>query len=76
MITPINPIRMGHAGGRVYIPLVQADGAAHRGLDVQCADILPVLLEQRHEEVDSDLDVGKLQPQVVTHAVEIGQRSL
>jgi hypothetical protein len=30
----------------------QADGLAHRGLDVQALDVLPVLLEEGDEEVD------------------------
>ena len=33
--------------------LVEADGLAHRALDVQRLDVLPVLLEQRNEEVDA-----------------------
>ena len=33
--------------------LEQADRLAHRGLDVQGLDVLPVLLEQRDEEVDA-----------------------
>ena len=31
----------------------QTDRLAHRGLDVQGLDVLPVLLEQRNEEVDT-----------------------
>ena len=31
----------------------ETDGLAHRRLDVQRLDVLPVLLEQRHEEVDA-----------------------
>jgi hypothetical protein len=37
--------------------LVEADGLAHGGLDVQRLDVLPVLLEQGHEEVDACEDV-------------------
>ena len=33
--------------------LEQADRLAHRGLDVQRLDVLPVLFEQRDEEVDA-----------------------
>ena len=33
--------------------LVQTNGLAHRRLDVKRLDVLPVLLEQRHEEVDA-----------------------
>ena len=33
--------------------LVQTDGLAHGGFYVQRFDVLPVLLEQRHEEVDA-----------------------
>ena len=33
--------------------LEQADRLAHRGLDVQRLDVLPVLLEERHKEVDA-----------------------
>jgi len=32
-------------------------GGAHGGLDVQHLDVLPVLLKQRHQEVDSELHV-------------------
>ena len=32
--------------------LVDADGLAHGRLDVEALDVLPVLLEQRDEEVD------------------------
>lgn len=31
----------------------ETDGLAHRRLDVQRLDVLPVLLEQRDEEVDA-----------------------
>ena len=33
--------------------LVQTDGLAHRRLDVERLDVLPVLLEQGDEEVDA-----------------------
>ena len=33
--------------------LVETNGLAHRALDVQRLDVLPVLLEQRDEEVDA-----------------------
>ena len=33
--------------------LVETDGLAHRRLDVQRLDVLPVLLEERHQEVDT-----------------------
>jgi len=39
--------------------LEQTDGFAHRGLDVQGLDVLPVLFEERNEEVDAKHDVGK-----------------
>lgn len=42
--------------------LVDAMDLAHRALDVQRLDILPVLLQQRHQEVHGDLDVHRLQP--------------
>ena len=35
------------------IRLEETDGLAHRALDVQRLDVLPVLLEQRNEEVDA-----------------------
>jgi hypothetical protein len=35
------------------IDLEQADRLAHGGLNVEGLDVLPVLLEQRHEEVDA-----------------------
>ena len=37
--------------------LVKSLGFAHGGLDVETLDILPVLLEQRHEEVHGQTDV-------------------
>lgn len=37
--------------------LVQAHGLSHRRLDVEGTDVLPVLLQERDEEVDSHLDV-------------------
>lgn len=37
--------------------LVQTLGWAHGALDVQRANILPVLLEQRHQKVDSQVNV-------------------
>ena len=39
------------------IQLVQSLGLAHGGLDVQRLDVLPVLLEQGHEEVDCQVEV-------------------
>jgi len=36
---------------------VDLERRAHGGLDVQDLHVLPVLLEQRHQEVDSELDV-------------------
>jgi len=39
--------------------LEKTDRLAHRGLDVQGLDVLPVLLEQRDEEVDAQHDVSK-----------------
>jgi len=39
------------------IQLVQSLGLAHGGLDVQRLDVLPVLLEQGHEEVDGQVEV-------------------
>lgn len=38
-------------------PLVQALRLAHGALHVESAYVLPVLLEQRHQEVDSQVDV-------------------
>ena len=35
------------------VRLVQTDGLAHRRLDVERLDVLPVLLEQGDEEVDA-----------------------
>ncbi len=37
--------------------LVQSLGRSHGALDVERADVLPVLLQQRHEEVDAQVDV-------------------
>merc|ERR1719198_2557086 len=42
-----------HAAAR----LVEARGLAHGRLEVEHLDVLPVLLEQRHEEVDGELGV-------------------
>jgi len=39
--------------------LVEADGLAHGGLDVERLDVLPVLLEQGDEEVDAEHDVSE-----------------
>ena len=39
--------------GGVEVCLVEADCLAHRRLDVQRLDVLPVFLEQRDEEVDA-----------------------
>ncbi len=36
-----------------YEPLVETDGLAHRRLDVKRLDVLPVLLEERDEEVNA-----------------------
>ena len=33
--------------------LVETDGLAHGRLDVKRLDVLPVLLEERHKEVDA-----------------------
>lgn len=40
-----------------YAHLVKTLGRSHGGLDVQGAHILPVLLQQRHQEVDRQVDV-------------------
>ena len=37
--------------------LVQPEGLAHAALDVKAANILPVLLQKRHQKVDAHLDV-------------------
>jgi len=39
--------------------LEEADGLAHGGLDVERLDVLPVLLEERYEEIDAQHDVGE-----------------
>ena len=36
---------------------VQSLDGAHGGLDVETLDVLPVLLQQRHEEVHGEVDV-------------------
>jgi len=46
--------------GRNFLPagkLVDTDGRTHGGLQVEHANILPVLLQQGHEEVDAHLSV-------------------
>lgn len=37
--------------------LIETLGFAHGALDVEGAYVLPVLLQQRHQEVDSQVDV-------------------
>ena len=37
---------------------VQLEGGAHCALDIQCTHVLPVLLEQRDQEVDTQGDIG------------------
>lgn len=37
--------------------LVDAEGTAHGGLDVEALDVLPVLLQERDEEVHGETDV-------------------
>jgi len=39
--------------------LEEADGFTHGGLDMKILDILPVLLEERDEEVDAEHDVSQ-----------------
>ena len=39
------------------VQLVQALRDSHGGLDVNRADVLPVLLEQRNQEVDGQMDI-------------------
>jgi hypothetical protein len=39
--------------------LEEAEGRAHGGLDVQALDVLPVLLQEGHEEVDTHLGVDE-----------------
>ena len=38
--------------------LIEALAGAHGALDVERADVLPVLLEERHQEIDGETDVG------------------
>merc|ERR1711931_446496 len=40
-------------------PLIQTLAGTHGALDVQRTDVLPVLLEQRDQEVDGQTDVGR-----------------
>ena len=47
------------------IILVQSLGFAHSGLDVEALHVLPVLLQQRHEEVHGQVDV--LDELLLTH---------
>lgn len=42
----------------VKMDLVQSDGFAHGGLDVERFDVLPVLLQERNQEVDGQHSVG------------------
>ena len=37
--------------------LIKPLGRSHCALDVERADVLPMLLEQRHQEVDGQMDV-------------------
>ena len=41
------------------VRLEDALNFAHGALDVERFDVLPVLLEKRHEEVDGQVDVGE-----------------
>lgn len=47
---------------RTKVHLVQTNGLAHRRLDVERLHVLPVLLEQRHEEVDACEESGQHSP--------------
>ena len=67
MITKFPRFRTAHAlndrAPRAYAPtystsrLVQPFWFAHGRLDVQDLDVLPILLEERHQEVDRELEV-------------------
>lgn len=46
-------------GGVKETRLIETDGLAHGALDVKRLDVLPVLLEERDEEVDGEHDVGE-----------------
>eukprot|EP00964_Phaeocystis_antarctica_P122431 scaffold86110_cov56-Phaeocystis_antarctica.AAC.1 len=54
--------------------LEEAGGLAHRALDVEDLDVLPVLLEKRDEEVDRELVRGRVRGQgwagVYLHVVD------
>ena len=51
-------VQLGHAESAIWNCLVDPEGLAHGGLDVQGAYILPVLLEQGDQEVDGVHNVG------------------
>jgi hypothetical protein len=56
-MTPIRPPAANNED-QVF-RLVKTDGLAHGGLDVERLDVLPVLLEERDQEVDGQHDVTK-----------------
>ena len=51
LVRPASPILS--LAGKQDTHLEKTDRLAHRALDVQRLDVLPVLLEQRDQEVDS-----------------------
>lgn len=44
-------------GSKSVCPLVETLGLSHGALDVEGTDVLPVLLQQRHQEVNRQVDV-------------------
>jgi len=50
----LQPVHENHA----IIHLVDTVGLSHGALEVQSLDVLPVLLQERHQEIDGNLHVG------------------
>jgi hypothetical protein len=53
------PVGSGSQKRKMNVRLEDALNFAHGALDVERFDVLPVLLEKRHEEVDGQVDVGE-----------------
>jgi len=52
--------------------LVDAERGAHGGLDVNVADVLPALLQERNQEVDADSNVLR---NLLVREAEVGDRN-
>ena len=57
VLTPSSDDRNNNPNHPTSTLIENLEGRAHGGLDVQDLDVLPVLLQQRHQEVDSELHI-------------------